>query len=126
MGVITAPNFAIWTPDEGWVVENVGVPPDIEVEQMPADVISGHDLQLEKTIQVVTDELKKSPASSPKRSAYPVKRKAGDRELAERAKATQSNIPSGPQPSSPILVSSPRGAGDQMRQYFIPPSADHS
>ena len=22
-GTITAPNFAIWTPEEGWVVENV-------------------------------------------------------------------------------------------------------
>ncbi len=30
-GGITAPNLAIWTED-GWVVENVGVPPDIEVE----------------------------------------------------------------------------------------------
>jgi len=28
-GTITAPNLAIWT-DEGWIVENEGVPPDIE------------------------------------------------------------------------------------------------
>ena len=47
-GTITAPNFAIWTPEGGWVVENEGVPPDIEVEQTPADVINGHDPQLEK------------------------------------------------------------------------------
>ena len=37
---ITAPNLAIWTED-GWVVENEGVPPDVEVEQTPADVIDG-------------------------------------------------------------------------------------
>jgi tricorn protease len=74
-GTITAPNFAIWTPDEGWVVENIGVPPDIEVEQMPADVINGHDPQLEKAIQVVMDELKKSPPGQPKHPAYPVKNK---------------------------------------------------
>ena len=72
-GVVTAPNFAIWTPEEGWVVENVGVPPDIEVEQTPADVINGHDPQLEKAIQVVMDELKKSPSPSGHRPAYPVK-----------------------------------------------------
>lgn len=72
-GVITAPNFAIWTPDEGWVVENAGVPPDIEVEQSPADVINGHDPQLEKAIQIVMDELKNSPPAQPKRPAYPVK-----------------------------------------------------
>ena len=39
-GGITAPNLAIWTED-GFVVENVGVPPDIEVEQWPAEVIAG-------------------------------------------------------------------------------------
>jgi tricorn protease len=72
-GFVTAPNFAIWTPEEGWVVENVGVPPDIEVEQTPADVINGHDPQLEKAIQVVMDELKKNPTPVGRRPAYPVK-----------------------------------------------------
>ena len=42
-GTITAPNLAIWTPEDGWVVENEGVAPDIEVEQTPADVIAGRD-----------------------------------------------------------------------------------
>jgi tricorn protease len=72
-GVVTAPNFAVWTPEEGWVVENVGVPPDIEVEQMPADVINGHDPQLEKAIEIALAELKKNPPSQPKRPPYPVK-----------------------------------------------------
>lgn len=72
-GTITAPNFAIWTPEEGWVVENTGVPPDIEVEQTPADVINGHDPQLEKAIQIVLEELKKNPPHQPQRPAYPVK-----------------------------------------------------
>jgi tricorn protease len=74
-GTITAPNFAVWTPEEGWVVENEGVPPDIEVEQTAADVINGHDPQLEKAIQLVMDELKKSPPKQPTRPAYPVKNK---------------------------------------------------
>jgi tricorn protease len=73
-GSITAPNFAIWT-EEGWVVENVGVAPDIEVEQTPADVIAGRDPQLEKAIQTVLDELKKNPPAQPKRPPYPVKKK---------------------------------------------------
>ena len=33
-GQVTAPNLAIWTED-GFVVENEGVPPDVEVEQTP-------------------------------------------------------------------------------------------
>jgi tricorn protease len=72
-GTITAPNLAIWTPDGGWVVENEGVPPDIEVEQTPADVINGRDPQLEKAISVVMDALKANPPAHPARPPYPVK-----------------------------------------------------
>ena len=68
-GGITAPNLAIWTED-GWIVENEGVPPDIEVEQTPADVIAGRDPQLEKAIAIVLDELKKTPPASPSRPPY--------------------------------------------------------
>ena len=69
-GSITAPNLAIWTPEEGWVVENEGVPPDIEVEQTPKDVIAGRDPQLERAIAVALEELKKNPPARPKRPAY--------------------------------------------------------
>lgn len=71
-GYITAPNLAIWTED-GWVVENVGVPPDIEVEQWPAEVIAGRDPQLEKAIEVVMEELKKNPPKKLERPPYPVR-----------------------------------------------------
>jgi tricorn protease len=74
-GAITAPNLAIWTPDEGWTVENEGVAPDIEVEQTPADVIAGRDPQLEKAIEVALQALAKAPPVDPKRPAYPVKGK---------------------------------------------------
>jgi tricorn protease len=71
-GEITAPNLAFWT-ENGFSVENEGVPPDIEVEQTPKDVIAGHDPQLEKAIQVVMEELEKHPPVTPKRPSYPVK-----------------------------------------------------
>jgi len=70
--MVTAPNLAIWTED-GFVVENVGVPPDIEVEQTPKDVIDGHDPQLERAIQVIMEELAKNPPKKPKRPPYPIK-----------------------------------------------------
>ena len=66
---VTAPNLAIWT-EEGWVIENIGVPPDIEVEQTPAEVIAGRDPQLERAIQLVLDELKKNPPKRPARPPY--------------------------------------------------------
>jgi tricorn protease len=71
-GVVTAPNLAIWT-EEGFIVENVGIPPDIEVEQTPREVIAGRDPQLEAAIKVVMDELKANPLAKPKRPAYPVR-----------------------------------------------------
>ena len=70
-GTITAPNLAIWTPEDGWVVENEGVPPDIEVEQTPKDVIAGKDPQLERAIAVALEALKKDPPPQPKRPAFP-------------------------------------------------------
>jgi tricorn protease len=71
-GSVTAPNLAIWTED-GWVVENVGVPPDIEVEQNPADVMAGRDPQLEKAIEVVMNELKMNPPKKMERPPFPVR-----------------------------------------------------
>jgi len=54
-------------------VENVGVPPDVEVEQLPADVIAGKGPQLEKAIEIVMKELKKQPPPKMKRPPYPVR-----------------------------------------------------
>jgi tricorn protease len=69
-GGVTAPNLAFWTPEEGFGVENVGVPPDVEVEQLPADVIAGKDPQLEKAIALVMKDLENRSAPA-KRPAYP-------------------------------------------------------
>jgi tricorn protease len=69
-GRVTAPNLAIWTED-GWIVENVGVPPDVEVEQWPADIIAGKDPQLEKALEIVLKELDGQPPKPAKRPAYP-------------------------------------------------------
>ena len=73
-GVVTAPDLAIFTED-GWVVENVGVPPDIEVEQDPALVAAGKDPQLDRAIEVILAELEKNPPPKPPaRPPFPVAR----------------------------------------------------
>ena len=71
-GAVTAPNLAIWTED-GFVVENVGVAPDIEVEQLPAEIINGSDPQLEKAIEVALKKLEENPPEEPVRPPFPVK-----------------------------------------------------
>lgn len=72
-GSITAPNLAFWTEEEGFGVENVGVPPDIDVEITPADYAAGRDPQLEKAIEVIMDLLKKNPPKKMQRPPYPVR-----------------------------------------------------
>jgi tricorn protease len=72
-GGVTAPNLAIFTED-GWIVENVGVAPDISVEQDPAAVAAGKDPQLDRAIEVVLAELAKSPpAQPPVRPPFPIR-----------------------------------------------------
>lgn len=71
-GSVTAPNVAIWTKD-GFIVENVGVAPDIDVEQTPAEVILGKDPQLDRAIQEVMKQLKQNPQVKPTRPAYPIR-----------------------------------------------------
>ncbi|MBM3293870.1 MAG: peptidase S41 [Candidatus Aminicenantes bacterium] len=71
-GGVTAPNLAIWTED-GFIVENEGVPPDIEVEQTPAEVAAGRDPQLERAIAWVMDELEKNPPRKVRRPPYPIR-----------------------------------------------------
>jgi len=72
-GGITAPNVGIWTEDGGFVVENVGIPPDIEVEQWPAEVIAGHDPQLERAIAEIMSELAANPPHKPQRPPFPTR-----------------------------------------------------
>ena len=70
---VTAPNLGIWTEEEGFTVENVGVPPDIEVEQWPALVQDGHDPQLERAIEEVMAELARNPPKEAKQPPFPVR-----------------------------------------------------
>jgi tricorn protease len=67
----TAPNIAGWAPEEGWIVENVGVPPDIEMRETPRDVLEGRDPQLEKAIEVALEALEADPPRRPERPPYP-------------------------------------------------------
>jgi tricorn protease len=70
-GRVTAPNFAFFTPEGTWEVENRGVAPDLEVEYDPYEVRKGHDPQLEKAVELVLQELKKHPPKQPRRPEYP-------------------------------------------------------
>ncbi|MBN1933195.1 MAG: PD40 domain-containing protein [Anaerolineae bacterium] len=68
-GMVTAPRMAIFSPDNEWEVENVGIEPDVEVEMTPKLVIAGGDPQLEKAVEIVLHELQQNPLPPAKRPA---------------------------------------------------------
>ena len=71
-GSVTAPNLAFFD-EKGYGIENVGTPPDVEVEQWPLDVINGHDPQLEKAIEIVMEELKRNAPKQMPKPTIPVR-----------------------------------------------------
>jgi tricorn protease len=70
-GAVTAPRVAFRNAEGDLDVENKGVAPDIEVELEPQAWRAGHDLQLEKAVEVVMEAMKKTPASKPRKPTYP-------------------------------------------------------
>lgn len=72
-GFITAPNVGFWTPEEGYGIENQGVPPDVDVEQLPSALIEGHDPQLEKAIEIALEKLEANPPVKPVQPPFPVR-----------------------------------------------------
>jgi tricorn protease len=70
-GGVTAPRWGLYGTKGEWEVENVGIAPDIAVEQDPALTRAGQDPQLERAITVALDLLKTSPPPTFVRPPYP-------------------------------------------------------
>ncbi|MGI8507947.1 MAG: S41 family peptidase [Gemmatimonadaceae bacterium] len=75
-GGMTAPDLAFYDVDGKWSIENEGITPDVEVVNTPADMIAGHDRQLERAVQVALDSLQKHPFKFEPRPA-PINRVTG-------------------------------------------------
>jgi tricorn protease len=73
-GYVTAPEFAPFSMEGEWIMENYGVDPDIEVDNLPNQVISGRDPQLEKAIEVIVRKLEEDPRELPERPPYPFRK----------------------------------------------------
>ncbi len=71
-GQLTSPSVGFFSPAGEWAVENIGVPPDVEVDQDPAAVMAGGDPQLEKAVALAMDALAKNPPPQPKRPPFPL------------------------------------------------------
>src|SRR6202034_3178400 len=64
-GYITIPEGALYGLDGRWAVENYGVEPDVEIENLPADLLAGHDAQLERAVDMMLKAIAAKPAGLP-------------------------------------------------------------
>ena len=74
-GRTTPPQFGPYGLDRTWLIEGYGVDPDIEVQNMPGDVVRGQDAQLDTAIEHLTKRIEEDPRDMPPRPAYPDKSK---------------------------------------------------
>jgi tricorn protease len=70
-GSVDVPTFRIYDRDGKWVVENVGVSPDVEVFDVAERRIEGGDPSLEKAVELLLAELAKGPSTPVKSPAPP-------------------------------------------------------
>src|SRR5690554_100552 len=72
-GSVTSPNFGIYDTEGNWIIENEGVAPDIFIEQLPKDLLQGRDPQLERTINILLEEMKTYPYKNIRKPADPIR-----------------------------------------------------
>jgi tricorn protease len=60
---IRTPGSGVWTA-EGINMENYGVPPDVYVDNTPTEFLKGKDTQLEKSVEVLKEQLAKPRTST--------------------------------------------------------------
>jgi tricorn protease len=53
---IRTPGSGVWTV-QSQNMENYGVPPDVYVDNTPADFVQGRDAQIEKAVEVLKAEI---------------------------------------------------------------------
>ncbi|MBB3188726.1 S41 family peptidase [Microbacter margulisiae] len=57
---------SIYGLDSQWAIENHGVSPDINVDDLPGDLLKGKDAQLDTAIEYIMKQIKEHPMNLPK------------------------------------------------------------
>ncbi|HUX96587.1 MAG TPA: PDZ domain-containing protein [Bacteroidales bacterium] len=60
-GNISVPQFGVFDQEDGWIIEGIGVYPDIEVVERPEQLVKGIDTCIEKAVEVLLQELNENP-----------------------------------------------------------------
>ncbi|HEX7965671.1 MAG TPA: S41 family peptidase [Gammaproteobacteria bacterium] len=64
-GYITVPEGTNYGLDSQWVMENHGVEPDMQVDNLPGDVVKGKDAQLDAAVKYLMEKIKAHPLKLP-------------------------------------------------------------
>jgi tricorn protease len=72
-GSVFVPRQSTNDVDGSYIIEGIGVPPDIEVENDPKSVIEGRDPQLERAVAEILAAMERDPKVYPTRPPDPVK-----------------------------------------------------
>jgi tricorn protease len=70
-GLARAPMNGVYGPDGKWLIEQIGVVPDIEVDNLPHTTFNGQDAQLDAAIKHLTEEMEKDPREVPAPPPFP-------------------------------------------------------
>ena len=70
-GLARAPMMGVYGNDREWLIEQVGVIPDVEVDNLPHATFNGEDAQLDAAIQYLLEQIERDPRDVPAAPAYP-------------------------------------------------------
>jgi tricorn protease len=76
--VTTPPQFAPFGKDGAWLIEGRGVEPDIQVQNLPGEVLDGKDSQLARAVELLLESIGPEPVADPAVPEFPDKSKAGE------------------------------------------------
>ena len=73
-GLARAPMTGVYGPDGTWLIEQIGVVPDIEVDNLPHATFNGSDAQLDRAIAYLLQRIAEDPRIVPPPPPYPNRR----------------------------------------------------
>ena len=73
-GLARAPMTGVYGPEREWLIEQIGVIPDIEVDNLPHATFNGEDAQLEAAIRYLQGKIAEDPRPVPPPPPYPNRR----------------------------------------------------
>jgi tricorn protease len=70
-GLARAPSMGVYGPEGEWLIEQIGVVPDIVVDNLPHATFRGEDAQLDAAIEYLRQKIAEDPRAVPAPPPYP-------------------------------------------------------